>query len=73
MAQKTNIMTAKQLKDFLTDLENQGHNLELVSLNFREDYNSDIVEIEEVEEDLFDESTNSILESIVFISNTEEV
>jgi hypothetical protein len=66
-------MTAKQLKDFLTDLENQGHNLELISLNFREDYNSDIIKIEEVEEDLFDENTNSILESIVFISNTEEV
>jgi hypothetical protein len=57
-------MTAKQLRDFLTQLENDGNNLAEIEVNFREDYDSDVVPLRYINEDLFDEETNSKLTSI---------
>jgi hypothetical protein len=47
--------------------------LEKIEVNYRQDYNSDVVAIEDLEEDLFDEQTNSILESVVLVSDTTEL
>jgi hypothetical protein len=66
-------MNAQKLLNSLLELQEQGHDLSKIQVNYRQDYNSDVVAIEELEEDLFDEETNSVLESIVLISNTEEV
>jgi hypothetical protein len=66
-------MNAQELLNSLLELQEQGHDLSKIQVNYREDYNSDVVTIEALEEDLFDEETNSVLESIVLISNTEEV
>lgn len=66
-------MKAIALLNKLIDLQNEGHDLAKIDVNYRQDYNSDVVAIEEVEEDLFDEQTNSILESIVLVTDTTEV
>jgi hypothetical protein len=66
-------MNAQELLNSLLELQEQGHDLSKIQVNYREDYNSDVVTIEALEEDLFGEETNSVLESIVLISNTEEV
>lgn len=62
-------MKANKLMNFLIDLENQGYNLKDIEVNYRQDYDSDIESIEIVEEDLFDEKTNSVLKSIVLVGN----
>ena len=63
-------MNAKKLLDYLVELEMQGIDLSNVTLNYRYDFDSDVVKITDVEEDLFDAKTNSILESIAFITNS---
>jgi hypothetical protein len=66
-------LTAQEVYNFLETLKKQGNNLEKISINFRTDYNSDVQQIEEIEEDLFDSETNNILESIVFVADTTDV
>ena len=66
-------MNAKDLLNKLIDLQNEGHDLSKIQVNYRQDYNSDVVAIEDLEEDLFDEETNSVLESIVLITDTTEL
>jgi hypothetical protein len=66
-------MNALTLLNKLIDLQNEGHDLEKIEVNYRQDYNSDVVAIEDLEEDLFDEQTNSILESVVLVSDTTEL
>jgi hypothetical protein len=57
-------MNAQKLKKFLTKLEERGVDLSKVDVNFREDFDSDVVRVKKVSEDLFDE-TNTELRSIV--------
>lgn len=64
-------MKAKQLLTYLQDLENHGIDLENVDVNFREDYDSDVIKVNHVAEDLYDEETNSVLESIVLTNKDE--
>ena len=59
------IMNAKKLLKFLLELESDGVDLSKVSVNYRYDSDSDVEVIKYVGEDLFDQQTNSILESIV--------
>ena len=66
-------MNAQELLNKLVDLKIEGHDLEKIEVNYRQDYNSDVVAIEDLEEDLFDEQTNSILESVVLVSDTTEL
>jgi hypothetical protein len=66
-------MNALTLLNKLIDLQNEGHDLEKIEVNYRHDYDSDVVAIEDLEEDLFDEQTNSILESVVLVSDTTEL
>jgi len=58
-------MTAKQLINKLEKIcqENMVETKD-VQINFRWDDNSDVFRIKNAEEDLFDEETNNILESI---------
>ena len=59
------IMNAKKLLKFLLELETDGVDLSKVSVNYRYDSDSDVEVVKYVGEDLFDQQTNSILESIV--------
>lgn len=59
------IMNAKKLLKFLLELEADGVELSKVSVNYRYDSDSDVEVVKYVGEDLFDQETNSILESIV--------
>lgn len=58
-------MTAQQLFDYLSELQNDGNNLSKISVNYRYDYDSDVEQCNYVLEDLFDAKNNSILTSIV--------
>lgn len=66
-------MNAKQLLDKLIAFQEDGHDLSKLEVTYRHDYDSDVVGIEDLEEGYYDYKTNSILESIVLITNTEEV
>jgi hypothetical protein len=58
-------MNAQKLLEFLLEIEQDGVDLSKVSVNYRYDDDSDVEGIRFVDEDLFDEDTNSILTSIV--------
>ena len=70
---ENNPLSAQGLLDYLQDLKNKGVDLNNVSLNFRKDRDSDVEQVVTIEEDLFDEQTNNILESLVFLSDTTEI
>jgi hypothetical protein len=65
-------LTAKKLLNFLNDLENDGHDLSKITINYRYDADSDVDSCTYVMEDLFDAETNSILESICLVSDASE-
>ena len=62
-------LNAQELFDFLCEVkvnvESYGNKLSDVEINYRYDDDSDVRGIISVEEDLFDENTNNIIESIV--------
>jgi len=68
--QTTIIMKASKIKTFLSRIEKElKHNnrtLDDVNVNFRFNDDSDVHKIKCVEEDLFDSTTNTIVESIIF-------
>jgi hypothetical protein len=66
-------LTAQRLYDFLNELIDQGHDLENINILYRYDRDSDVEAICEVEEDLFDSETNSKLETIIFLSNPNDL
>ena len=66
-------LTAKKLFDFLTQLITNGEDLTKINLLYRYDRDSDEETIYDVEEDLYDMETNSILETIMFLTNGEEL
>jgi hypothetical protein len=66
-------LTAQRLYDFLNELIDQGHDLENINRLYRYDRDSDVESICEVDEDLFDSETNSKLETIIFLSNPNEL
>ena len=61
-------ITAQKVMDFLTDLQNEGEDLSSISINYRHDEDSDVKVCVKLEEDLFDQETNSRLTSIVFLT-----
>jgi len=63
-------MKAQKLLKFLLELKADGVDLSKVSINYRHDSDSDVEVVKYIGEDLFDQETNSILESIVFQSKT---
>lgn len=58
-------MKAQDLLEFLLELEEGGSDLSKIEVYYRYDSDSDVELINFVEEDLFDEETNSVLTSIV--------
>lgn len=64
-------MNAKELLEFLLGIQ-ETQNLSEIKLNYRYDYDSDVVPIIAVEELYFDEETNNILTDIVFVTDNEE-
>jgi len=70
---KIKLLTAMHLFNYLKDLKREGKDLKKITINIREDRNSDTSEAQEVEEDLYDAKTNNILESIVLIADPREV
>jgi hypothetical protein len=66
-------LTAKKLLDFLIELDENGEDLNKIHLLYRYDRDSDEELIYEAEEDLYDMETNSELESIMFLTNGEEL
>ena len=65
-------MNAQQLYNILSEMENEGINLENITLNYRTNPDSDVEVITYVGEDLFDAETNSVLQSIVFMADASE-
>jgi hypothetical protein len=61
-------ITAQEVMDYLTDLENEGEDLSSITINYRYDDDSDVQIVRKLEEDLFDQETNSRLTSIVFLT-----
>lgn len=61
-------ITAQQVMDFLTDLQNEGEDLSAITINYRHNEDSDVEVCKKLEEDLFDQETNSRLMSIVFLT-----
>tara|TARA_R110000824_G_scaffold307068_1_gene494548 strand:- start:652 stop:846 length:195 start_codon:yes stop_codon:yes gene_type:complete len=59
-----NKLNAKQLFDYLTELR-KDNDLSNIQVNYRYSNDSDVYEVSIVEEDLFDETTNNKLESII--------
>lgn len=59
-------MNAQKLLDFLLELEQDGIDLSLVGINYRQNDDSDVKAVNFVGEDLFHENDNSLLISIIF-------
>lgn len=65
----TTQLTARQLLDFLLDCARNGADLDKVIVNYRQDFDSDVMPVMLAEEDLYDSETNNVLESIVLVSD----
>jgi hypothetical protein len=66
-------MNALTLLNKLIDLQNEGHDLEKLEVTYRHDYDSDVVGVVDLEEGLYDEQTNAILESVVLVTDNTDV
>ncbi len=66
-------LTAMQLWEFLTDLHHEGHDLENIKVLYRYDRDTDDAFVYAAEEDLYDMKTNSQLETIMLLTNPEEL
>lgn len=65
-------LTAKKLLAYLRELEDTGHDLSSISVNYRNNYDSDVKVCNHVEEDLYDAETNSKLKSIILLNKQNE-
>jgi hypothetical protein len=54
--------------DYLTGLQKMGEDLSSITINYRYDDDSDVEVVRLLEEDLYDQETNSRLTSIVFLT-----
>jgi hypothetical protein len=67
------ILNAKELLNYLLELDDYyGDDLVNVTINYRYDFDSDVESIGGVCEDIFDAETNSVLESILFYTNSND-
>jgi hypothetical protein len=65
-------MTAQNLYKILEEMKSEGIDLSKVTINYRTNPDSDVEVITYVGEDLYDSSTNSVLESIVLMADASE-
>ena len=61
-------LTADQLMEILIQVQSEGHDLRKIVINYRQDEDSYVYACSCVEEDLFDEETNSHLRSLVLMN-----
>ena len=66
-------LTALQLWHFLNNLFEEGHDLENIKVLYRYDRDTDDAFVYAAEEDLYDMKTNSKLETIMLLTNPEEL
>jgi hypothetical protein len=66
-------LTAMQLWEFLTSLHEEGHDLDNIKVLYRYDRDTDDAFVYAAEEDLYDMKTNSVLETIMLLTNPEEL
>ena len=70
-------LNAQDLLDFLlyvkANVESYNKKLSDVKINYRKTFDHDIDIIDYVAEDLFDEQTNKIIESIILTTNKNEI
>ena len=66
-------MKALQLKNFLIQLESDGNDLNDIEVYFRYNYDSDVVPLRHINEDLFDEETGTKLKSICIMNREDDV
>lgn len=66
-------LTADQLMEALIQVQDEGHDLRKIVINYRQDENSLVYACACIEEDLFDEQTNSHLRSLVIMSKPTEL
>ena len=62
-----------QLWEFLTSLHEEGHDLDNIKVLYRHDRDSDDAPVYAAEEDLYDMKTNSKLETIMLLTNPEQL
>ena len=65
-------LTAQNLYEIFNSLKADGYDLDDITINYRTDPDSDVEVVTYVGEDLFDEETNNVLESIVLMSDASE-
>jgi hypothetical protein len=65
-------MKANALLQYLLMIQKDGHDLSKIYVNYRDDYDSDVIQINDVCEDLYDAETNSRLISICLVNNINE-
>lgn len=65
-------MKAQKLFDYLLRLQNEGNDLSEISVNFRDNYDSDVIELRHINEDLYDSETNSKLISISLLNREDD-
>ena len=66
-------LTAMQLWEFLTSLHEEGHDLDNIKVLYRYDRDTDDALVYAAEEDLYDMKTNSVLETIMLLTNPKEL
>ena len=66
-------LTAMQLWEFLTSLHEEGHDLDNIKVLYRYDRDTDDAFVYAAEEDLYDMKTNSVLETIMLLTNPEQI
>ena len=65
-------MNGLTLLNKLVEMHVSGIQLENVEVTYRHDYDSDVVGVVDLEEGLYDEETNSRLETIVLVTDNTE-
>ena len=65
-------MNGLTLLNKLVEMHVSGIQLENVEVTYRHDYDSDVVGVVDLEEGLYDELTNSKLETIVLVTDNTE-
>jgi hypothetical protein len=65
-------LTAQKLFEILNEMKIDGYDLDTITINYRTDPDSDVEVVTYVGEDLYDAETNSILESIVLMSDASD-
>ena len=66
-------ITAEILFDLFKQLQSEGQDLSQIVINFRSNYDADVQPCVNCYEDLFDPETNGKLQSLVLLSDIEEI